>query len=134
MGRLVAPVTFVLVSAMLLFLGAMALEESRLRLHVRVRPRIVLFGGTVQMECRVPRSRVARAVRYGIAGPSFETSSTRELTEGHPVIFPLTTDVPNTACGTHHAYCVVELHDRMGFVAAVPQPLLFKGIGCPEEP
>jgi hypothetical protein len=105
--------------------------DHGMRLTVKARPQIMLFGGNVRVECRVPRIRTYTSVTYGIEGPSFSTSSSRMLPG--PVVYEMLTQMPRNACGTHYAFCVVSQADRLGTVSALPVPILVKGIGCPEE-
>jgi hypothetical protein len=104
---------------------------DRMRLDVRANPRILLWGGTVRIECRVPRIATYAKVRWGIEGPSFERASEEQL-PGR-VVYETLTEMPRTACGTHYAFCQVEQHDRLGTLRAQPVPILVKGLGCPEE-
>jgi hypothetical protein len=116
-----------LIGLTLLAIGA----DGQMRLSVTVRPRIVLMGGTVRVECRVPRLSQYQWVIYGILGPDFTTSSTRQLPG--PVVYELLTTLPRSACGTHYAFCDVVQHDQLGVVRAPVMPLLVRGLGCPDE-
>ena len=132
------PASFACCLCAILWLAHMAIADQRnasgLQLRVSVRPSIVMGGSMVRIECRVARNRLYQSVTYGIEGPDFSTSSTRELPLGHQVIYELPTTIPRRACGRHTAYCIVQLHDRMGIVHAPPQPILIVGSHCPEDP
>src|SRR5688572_30034338 len=86
--------------------------EYGLRLHVKARPQILLNGGGVRVECRVPRIATYTKVRWGIEGPSYERASEERL-PGR-VIYETLTEMPKNACGTHYAFCEVEQGDRLG--------------------
>lgn len=118
-------------SAVAFLLLAPGLRADGLKLALSVSPRVLLGGGDLRVECRVPRISQYQSVTWGVEGDSFSTSSTRQLPG--PVIHQLLTKVPARTCGALTAFCVVRLHDHLGDVAAPPVTVLTKGLDCPDE-
>jgi hypothetical protein len=132
--------TFVAIVVALLALAHLAAEDVRMQretkergltLAVNVRPRILLSGGDVRIECRVPRIRTYRVVHWGLDCPTFYRASTE--TTGR-IIYETLTRIPARTCGECQAFCEVDQFDRLGIVRALPQTLISKGLGCPEDP
>lgn len=106
---------------------------DRMQLAVRARPHVLLWGGDVWVECRVPRIRTYEWVTWGIDGPGYYRAST-EAYDGKVIYTsPRPYRLPQTACGTYYAFCVVQQGDELGAVAAPPVAIEARGIGCEVE-
>jgi hypothetical protein len=128
---LVSVVSALLVVSVALVARNDAEAQHGLTLRVSARPRILLSGGDVRIECQVPRVRTHVAVMWGLDCAGFYRASSEAAGR---VIYESVTTVPRRECGPCRAFCVVEQGDRLGFVHATPQTVLSKGIGCPEDP
>lgn len=130
-GVVVGAVLFMaLTLAVLSELAAQDAKNQHMKIHLTVRPQ-AWIRGDVLVECRVPRIREHAWITWGLECPQFGRVSTESAGR---VIYSTRLKLPETTCGDCLAFCVATLRDDLGAIAAVPVPLLARGLMCEVAP